>query len=357
MRGGFIKKHGYFRKIRRVKKKKQKTEFITLEEFEKATIAKKQTKDSVFLDLFGQKEYLLQLYQVLHPEDKTTTEDDLMYITLNRVLLQGLYNDLGFLAGDKLLVLVEAQSTWTVNIIPRILIYLAHSLQTYLNVTNANIYGKTPVKIPKIELYVLFTCNEAKGVRTLSFIKEFFGGEKRGSDIEVKVHVLYRDNKKLRKNCDIIAQYTAFTKIFDISVARYGRNAEAVSKAIELCQGRNILTEYFKQRKEEVRRIMLTLFEQERVDEIERYNLIKETTEKVARETTERVARETTEKVARETTEKVARETTEKVARENAKKMVKAGRISLAEVPEFFSELSEEALEEIREEVTCSHHL
>lgn len=72
---------------------------------------------------------------------------------------------------------------------------------------------------------------------------------------------------------------------------------------------------------------MLTLFEQERVDEIERYNLIKETTEKVARETTE------------------------KVARENAKKMVKAGRISLAEVPEFFSELSEEALEEIREEL------
>lgn len=29
----------------------------------------KNTKDSVFLDLFGQKEYLLQLYHVLHPED------------------------------------------------------------------------------------------------------------------------------------------------------------------------------------------------------------------------------------------------------------------------------------------------
>ena len=36
--------------------------------------AKYTAKDSVFTDLFRDKKYLLQLYQALHPEDKTATD-------------------------------------------------------------------------------------------------------------------------------------------------------------------------------------------------------------------------------------------------------------------------------------------
>ena len=36
--------------------------------------AKRTIKDSVFRNLFSQKEYLLQLYQALHPEDKNVTK-------------------------------------------------------------------------------------------------------------------------------------------------------------------------------------------------------------------------------------------------------------------------------------------
>ena len=67
-------------------------------------------KDSVFCDLFGKPEYLIQLYRVLHPEDLETQQEDLTIVTLSRIIVREMYNDLGFLAGNRLLVLVEAQS-------------------------------------------------------------------------------------------------------------------------------------------------------------------------------------------------------------------------------------------------------
>ena len=57
--------------------------------------AKLTIRDSVFSDLFRDKKYLLKLYQTLHPEDMETTEDDLVDVTIQNVLTNDLYNDLG----------------------------------------------------------------------------------------------------------------------------------------------------------------------------------------------------------------------------------------------------------------------
>ncbi len=73
-------------------------------------MAKRTAKNSVFLDLFQNKSYLLKLYKTLHPEDTTATEDSLTDITIENVLTDNLYNDLGFIVNNKLMILVEAQS-------------------------------------------------------------------------------------------------------------------------------------------------------------------------------------------------------------------------------------------------------
>ena len=91
-------------------------------------LARRTIKDSVFCHLFRQPKYMLQLYRVLHPEDTTVTEKDFRTVTLDNVLADGWINDLGFLVEDRLIVLVEAQSTWSPNIIIRGAMYL---LQTY----------------------------------------------------------------------------------------------------------------------------------------------------------------------------------------------------------------------------------
>ena len=77
----------------------------------------RNVKDSVFCDLFKDPENILELYQALYPEDTTTTVNDLTLITLSRVIVRTMFNDLGFIVGNRLIVLVEAQSTWTENIL------------------------------------------------------------------------------------------------------------------------------------------------------------------------------------------------------------------------------------------------
>ena len=84
---------------------------------------------SVFTDLFKIPKYLLELYEVLHPEDTEVTENDLKDITINNIFVDNLYNDLGFRVGDKYIILAECQSTWTVNIIVRALFYMATTYQ------------------------------------------------------------------------------------------------------------------------------------------------------------------------------------------------------------------------------------
>ena len=116
-------------------------------------MAKRTAKNSVFLDLFQNKSYLLKLYKTLHPEDTTATEDSLTDVTIENVLTDNLYNDLGFIVNNKLMILIEAQSTWTMNILVRVLLYLAQSYHEYFQRTSQNYYKSKKVKMPKPELY------------------------------------------------------------------------------------------------------------------------------------------------------------------------------------------------------------
>ena len=47
-------------------------------------------KDSVFTNLFRDKKYLLQLYNTLHPDDTSVTEDDINDVTLEHVLVDAI---------------------------------------------------------------------------------------------------------------------------------------------------------------------------------------------------------------------------------------------------------------------------
>ncbi len=77
----------------------------------------RKIKDSVFTHLFKDKKYVFKIYQALHPEDNTVTVDDIMIMTLESHLVNQLYNDLSFMIGDRLIILIEHQSTWNENIV------------------------------------------------------------------------------------------------------------------------------------------------------------------------------------------------------------------------------------------------
>ena len=159
-------------------------------------IAKYTIKDSVFMDLFKNIKYTFQLYKALHPEDRDVTEDDIIPITLENILLVDIYNDLGFQVKDKLLILVEAQSTWTMNIIIRMLMYLAETYNKYFKKTRQSLYGSKKVSFPKPELYMIYIGEKGDKKEIISLTEEFLNGEE--SSIEVKVKVLFDGKKDLQ---------------------------------------------------------------------------------------------------------------------------------------------------------------
>ncbi len=273
--------------------------------------AKRTAKNSVFLDLFQNKSYLLKLYKTLHPEDITATEYSLTNITIENVLTDNLYNDLGFIVNNKLMILIEAQSTWTMNILIRVLLYLAQSYHEYFQRTNQNYYKSKKVKIPKPELYVIFTGNKGRKPDQISLSKEFF--EDAELDIEVKATVLYENDEK-----DIINQYIIFCKIFNEQTNQHGMTQKAITETIRICKNREVLREYLTQREKEVVTIMMSLFDEEQIMESyiksERY------------------------------------EAAQDKVKEKAILMLQKGKISIDEIQIFFPELSEEEIEEVKDE-------
>lgn len=271
-------------------------------------MAKRTAKNSVFLDLFQNKSYLLKLYKTLHPEDTMATEDSLTDVTIENVLTDNLYNDLGFIVSNKLMILIEAQATWTMNILVRILLYLAQSYHEYFQRTSQNYYKSKKVKMPKPELYIIFTGNKGRKPDIISLSKEFFDGA--DIDIEVKAKVIYESDTE-----DIINQYIIFCKVFNEQTKQFGMTQKAVTETIRICKDRNILREYLLDREKEVVTIMMSLFDEEQIMKSfiksERYDL----------------------------------------AREKAVLMLRDGKITIDEVSIYFPELLEDDIKEIEAEV------
>ena len=222
--------------------------------------AMRTIRDSVFSDLFGNKKYLLQLYQALHPEDTEATEDDLTDVTIQNVLTDDLYNDLGFRNGDRMMILVESQSTWSVNIIIRVLLYLTQTWNEHIEETKQNRYGSRKLELPRPEFYVIFTGERQEKPEYLNLSKEFFDGKK--GFLEARVKMLYGDG-----NGDIISQYVTFTKIYQEQARLLGRTVEAVRETIRICKDKDVLKEYLSAHEKEVFSIMMALFDQEKAVE------------------------------------------------------------------------------------------
>lgn len=220
-------------------------------------IVKRNTKDSVFTNLFQEPEYVVQLYKALHP-DEDVTEDMIEIVTLKNILVDGIYNDLGFTIGKRLVVLVEAQSTWTVNIIIRGLMYLVQTYQDYISNEELNVYSSKKIELPRPELYVIYSGNKKIDNEYITLSEEFFDGEQSALDVRVRV---LSDGKQ----GDIINQYVTFTRVYNEQIQKHGRTMDAIRETIRICKDENILREYLSKHEREVQDIMFALFDDEQI--------------------------------------------------------------------------------------------
>lgn len=263
---------------------------------------------------------MLQLYQALHPEDTEATEEQLTNITINNVFINGMYNDLGFMVRDRLVILAEAQSSWSVNIVVRALMYLSQSWHDYLKATDQLLYSSKKVHLPFPELYVIFTGEREDKPETISLGTEFFGGKE--AAVEVKVKMIYKGREG-----DIIQQYITFTKVCDEQIKKYGRTRKAILETIRICKDRNVLSQYLESKEKEVVDIMMFLY-----DDDELMRLYKKDIEKEARS---KGMREGMREGIREGMREGMREGILEGSKSAALRMLKTGKYALEEIADI----------------------
>ena len=206
------------------------------------------------------------------------------------------------------MLLLEAQSSWTVNILIRILLYLAQSYHEYFERTSQSLHKCKKVKMPKPELYVIFTGSKGRKPDVISLSQEFFDGA--DIDLEIKAKVIYESDKD-----NIINEYIIFCKVFNEQIKKYGMIKQAVTETIRICKDRNILKQYLSSKEVEVITIMMSLFDDEQI--------------------------------MRTYAKDIERET----ERKTAERMIKKGKMSLEEIADYVPSLSFDELKEIEAEV------
>jgi hypothetical protein len=203
----------------------------------------------MFSSLFGNPDVLRELYSAI--EGIPIPPDIPIEInTLSGVLYKDKENDLSFLIDNRLVVLIEHQSTINNNIPLRLLIYIAYVYKKIVNMKN--VYQTKLEKIPMPEFIVLYNGIDKYPDHSELKLSDAFKGIKgliqaKTIPLELKVQVYNINqghNSEILKKCETLDNYSFFID----KIREYHKNGftleKAFNDAIEYCIKNNILKDY-----------------------------------------------------------------------------------------------------------------
>ena len=229
------------------------------------SISNRKYKDSVFVDLFSEdekaKENFLSLYNALHGT-KLTAAAQLKNVRLDQVLYMTFYNDVSYLIDNKIIVLVEHQSTINPNMPLRCLEYISRLYETLFE--SKEKYSRKLLNIPTPEFYVFYNGDETyPSDKTLKLSDAFIEkAVKPNLELTVKIiNINRQDHHPLLKNCKTMYEYTIFVE----TVRRWKKTdpQNGFQKAIEECIANDILRDYLKRKTKEVLNMLLAEYDYE----------------------------------------------------------------------------------------------
>ncbi|GHU75265.1 hypothetical protein FACS189461_1200 [Spirochaetia bacterium] len=227
-------------------------------------------KDSVFSLLFNDIDALRDLYSAL--EGVVLAPDTLITInTLADVLFMDMINDLSFMVDNRLIILVEHQSSINPNISlpqadPRLLLYIARVYEKVI--TDRKIYSVEKLHLPQPEFFVLYNGTAPYPDEEIIRLSDSFadtatlGLPQTGTpSLELTARVININqgcNETRVRRCKVLAEYSAFiAKVREF--IRQGDDREAAMKqAIKYCREHDILKGFLETHSTEVFNMILT---------------------------------------------------------------------------------------------------
>ena len=215
-------------------------------------------KSSVFSTLFGNPETLREVYSAIEGIDIPASAI-IDINTLSDVLYMQQINDLSFTIDDKIVVLIEHQSTINDNVPIRLLMYIARVYEKILD--REKLYQKKLVKIPTPEFFVLYNGNEpypdhkelklSTAFKNLEGLKLFENGHFPLELIVQVYNINHGRNPQILTKSKTLDNYS----IFMGKIREYNKDLsleESIKAAIQYCIEKDILRQFLEEHASEV---------------------------------------------------------------------------------------------------------
>ncbi len=203
---------------------------------------KYDVKTWAFRRLFSSREFLLKFYKDLYPKDKGASGKHIERITLDLPTVSDLYDVLGFVIGDRFLILAEAH-TWGPNTCLRMFLSLSQVYKKYM-LNNDMDLDDPDEQFPGPELYLIYTGSDKTDVpERLSLNEIYWGG---ASPFDARVSVISKADRTTAAG-----QYITFCKTYDaqreaLKKIKNGRERDitAMANTAAICMGDGVLTDF-----------------------------------------------------------------------------------------------------------------
>jgi predicted transposase/invertase (TIGR01784 family) len=218
-------------------------------------------KNSVFSALFSNPDVLRELYSAI--EGVTLPPDIPVDInTLTDILYKDQINDVSFTIDNRLVVLIEHQSTINNNIPLRLLMYIARVYEKIVN--RKKLYQTKLEKIPAPEFIVLYNGSDPYPDYTELRLSDAFKdieGLKLANTIPLELiaqvyNINQGHNCEILKKCKVLDSYSIFVD----KVREYEKQLtleESVKCAIKYCKENDILKKFLDDHSSEVFNMLL----------------------------------------------------------------------------------------------------
>lgn len=216
--------------------------------------------DSFFTALFSRQENLKQLHEAVFMGE-TVDENDLKQCTIKRVSVSGLYNDLAYYIGNRLIVMFEHQSTINPNMPFRLFLYVVSIYSELYSERYREFYKRTQVNIPPPRFFVVYTGNTKWDTDKLLLSNAFDWSKfSQPTKMELEVDIITSDNVVCCDN--VLHDYYGFYSVYHEKYDYYTRvcktdndtaRKRAIDDAVEVSiAGNNRISDFLSEYKERV---------------------------------------------------------------------------------------------------------
>lgn len=246
-----------------------------------------------FVDLFTKfpesKENFLSLYNALHGTSLTLSETKIEPLILEQTVYVGRYNDVSMLVNNRIIVLVEQQSTINENMPFRFLEYVSRVYKKLIPLEKR--YKHHLIKLPKPEFYVFYNGEEDYPAEKTLRLSDSFVSEKNSQDFPLELCAkVYNINKrndtsvvKIVQNCVPLSGYAKLTEY--AREAKHQGRKDFLDYAVLRCIKEGTLSEYLKRNSTEVRNMLIGEYDYDTDIKVQRRESYKEGFEAKAIET------------------------------------------------------------------------